>query len=77
MKEPPKTVVPASAVADRGGAKVVFVIDQGKVRMTAVELGETFGEGYVLLKGPAPGTRVVKNPDAKLADGQKIKEKTE
>lgn len=32
MKEPPKVVVPGSAVTERAGAKVVFVIDGGRAR---------------------------------------------
>ena len=39
MKEPPKQVVPAAAVAERGGGKVVFVVEEGKVRMVPVTLG--------------------------------------
>ena len=39
LKQKPKTVVPGAAVVERGGEKVVFVIDQGKVRMTPVALG--------------------------------------
>lgn len=75
MKEPPKQVVPASAVTERSGAKVVFVIDQGKVRMTPVTLGAAFGGGFELSAGPTPGTKIVDQPAATLQDGQKIKEK--
>src|SRR5262249_3241905 len=32
MKEPPKVVVPATAVVERSGGKAVFVIEQGKTR---------------------------------------------
>jgi multidrug efflux pump subunit AcrA (membrane-fusion protein) len=66
--------VPADAVTDREGAKVVFVIADGKVRLVPVELGPPFGDGFELKSGPPAGTRVVSKPDAKLADGQKIKE---
>jgi RND family efflux transporter MFP subunit len=76
MKEPPKLVVPKSAVVDRGGAKVVFVLgDGGAVRMTAVALGPEFGGGWELKQGPGAGTRVVANPPADLTDGMKVKEK--
>lgn len=77
MKETPKTVVPGDAVADRGGAKVVFVLESGgAVRMVPVTLGEAFGSGFVIEQGPAPGTRVVKAPPATLSHGQKVKEET-
>lgn len=78
LKEPPKLVVPDTALVERGGAKMVFVLDDGKVRMTPVELGEKHaGGGWVLVSGPPAGTRVVKNPDKALADGQSVDERTD
>lgn len=76
LKEPPKTIVPGSALADRAGAKVVFVADGGKVRMTPVTLGKPFGDGFELTSGPTPGTKLVATPPATLEDGQAIKERT-
>jgi RND family efflux transporter MFP subunit len=75
MKAETKTIVPASAVVDRGGAKVVFVLEEETVRMRTVALGEKLGEGYELKDGPAVGTRLVSEPPAKLADGQRVKER--
>jgi RND family efflux transporter MFP subunit len=77
IKAPPKTVVPSGAIADRNGAKVVFIVEGGVAHMRAVELGAPFGDGFELLKGPGPGTRLVKDPPATLGDGQKVEEKTE
>jgi multidrug efflux pump subunit AcrA (membrane-fusion protein) len=74
LKEPPKTVVPRSAVAEREGGKVVFVVEDGAVRMVPIELGPEFGDGFELAHGPDPGTKVVADPPADLRDGQKIKE---
>ncbi len=76
LKEPPKTIMPASAVADRGGAKVVFTVDDGKVRMVPVVLGAPFAGGFELTSGPAPGTKLVSDPPATMADGQTIKERS-
>src|SRR5262249_19073643 len=39
IKEKPKTVVPSNAVADRNGGKVVFVVNDGIVKMMPVKLG--------------------------------------
>ncbi len=75
VKQPPKTIVPESSLADRGGAKVVFVLEGEQVRMVPVTLGEPFGSGFELMEGPRPGTRIIKNPDAKLSDGQRVKER--
>jgi RND family efflux transporter MFP subunit len=76
MKATPKTIVEASAVADRGGAKVVFVVEGDTVRMKPVSLGPAIGDGFELQQGPEPGTKVVKAPPATLEDGQQIKERT-
>ena len=76
LKETPKTVVPATAVTERGGNKVVFVLDGGKVKLVPVSVGEAMGSGFILKDGPGPGTRLVKDPPATLVDGQPVKEKS-
>jgi RND family efflux transporter MFP subunit len=76
LKEKPKTVVPSSALIERGGSKVLFVIEEGVVRMRPVTLGPELGGGFELLNGPAVGTRVVANPSPELMDGQRVKEKS-
>jgi RND family efflux transporter MFP subunit len=76
LKDPPKHVVPGSALTDRGGAKVVFTLEQGSVRMIPVTLGKPFGDGFELVDGPAPGTKLVSQPPATLEDGQAVKERS-
>ena len=76
LQQKPKTVVPASAIVERGGGKVVFALDGERVRMQPVSLGAAMGGGFELLSGPAAGTRVVATPAADLADGQQVKEKS-
>lgn len=77
MKEQPKTIVPASALVDRGGTKVLFVLEEdGVVRMRNVTVGAELGGGFEVIDGPSSGTRVVANPPATLADGQRVKEKS-
>ena len=77
IKAAPKTVVPGSAVTERAGAKVVFVVDGDRVRMAPIELGPAFGSGFELQRGPSPGAQVVANPPPTLADGQRVKEAAE
>jgi RND family efflux transporter MFP subunit len=77
LKAPPKTIVPGSAVTTVAGAKMVYVLEDGRVRATPVTLGPAFGSGFELVRGPSPGTRLVKDPPPELKDGQRIKEKTE
>src|SRR5688572_5615253 len=73
MKEPPKVIVPGSAITERAGGKAVFVIDEGKARLVPVQLGAPFGDGFELVRGPSAGTKVIANPPSTLADGQAIK----
>ncbi len=72
----PKSVVPAAAIVERGDSKVIFVLDSGRAKLVRVVLGEALGTGFVLIDGPAPGTRLVKEPPKELEDGQTVKEKS-
>jgi len=75
LKDPPKIIVPSSALAERAGSKVVFSVEDNVVRMLPVKLGPAFGRGFELIDGPRPGTRLVASPPETLADGQRVKEK--
>ncbi len=75
LAEPPKKVVPKSAVVERGGSRVVFVDDSGRARVVRVTLGPAFGEGFEVSDGPTAGTKVVSEPPDTLNDGQAIKER--
>ena len=75
LKEAPKRVVAAEAVVDRGGEKVVFAVDSGKLHAVPVKVGGSVGGSTVeLLDGPAPGVKVVARPTPETMDGQRIKE---
>jgi multidrug efflux pump subunit AcrA (membrane-fusion protein) len=76
LGQPPKRIVPASAVAERSGANVVFVLDSGHARMVPVTLGPAFAGGFELVDGPPPGTKLVSEPSATLGDGQAITERS-
>jgi RND family efflux transporter MFP subunit len=76
LNEPPKKIVPGAAVVDRAGSRVVFVLESGKVRMVPVSLAARFGDGYELVEGPSPGTKIVSEPPPTLGDGQAIKERS-
>jgi HlyD family secretion protein len=71
---PPKLIVPTSAVVKRGAADVVFVVDDGEVRMTTVKVGAPFADGLELETKLPAGTKVVLDPPKSLTDGQQVKE---
>ncbi|MSP26085.1 MAG: efflux RND transporter periplasmic adaptor subunit [Myxococcales bacterium] len=76
LKEPDKVVVPRTALVEQAGGKAVFVLENGKVRLTPVVVGAPLGQGFVLESGPPPKTRVVREPPKDLTDGQAVSEKT-
>ncbi|MFI5297791.1 MAG: efflux RND transporter periplasmic adaptor subunit [Polyangiales bacterium] len=75
LKAPPKKVIPSAAVVDRGGGKVAFVYEDGRIRMVTIRVGAEMSGGFELLDGPAAGTRLVKSPATTLVDGQVVKQK--
>ena len=75
FKAPAKLVVPASAVVQRGGSDVVFVYDEGDVRMKSVKVGPPDGDYRDVLSDLPEHTKVVLSPPPTLGDGQKVKEK--
>jgi hypothetical protein len=74
LDTPPRLTVPAGAVVQRNGRDVVFVVDEGEVRMTPVALGAASPDGRELVTKLPPGTKVVLDPPADLGDGEKVKE---
>lgn len=75
LQTPPKTIVPSGALATLNGQRIVYVFDEGKVRVVPVTLGPAFGSGFEVIQGPPAGTRVVQEPPPHLADGQAVKER--
>jgi HlyD family secretion protein len=77
VKSGPRPVVPRQAVTERDGKKVVFVIEQGRLRMVPVQLGKALGDGFELLRGPGSRARLVSQPGPELVDGQQVTERTD
>ncbi|HDV6328192.1 TPA: efflux RND transporter periplasmic adaptor subunit [Burkholderia cenocepacia] len=67
----PVTAVQASAVVERDGRPVVFVVKDDAVHAVAVTKGTRIGE-LVAVRGVAPGDTVVLAPGAKLKDGANV-----
>lgn len=73
----PKVTVPASAVVDRGGKKVVFVVNADHVSETNVSLGQSVGGGLEVLSGLQVGDKVVLHPAETLKSGAAVKQSEE
>jgi RND family efflux transporter MFP subunit len=74
LKQAPKKVVAREAIVDRNGSRALFVVEDGKLRLVAVNTGEPVGSAVELLDGPAVGAKVVRKPTGDNFDGQRIKE---
>jgi HlyD family secretion protein len=72
-KEPSGAIVPALAVRDRDGKKVVFIASaDGKAVMKTVRVISQRSDGY-LVDGPINGENVITSAPENLKDGQSIK----
>ena len=69
-------LVPASAIVQRDGGNVVFVIESDRVRRTPVVLGAQLNDMRQITQGLNAGQSVVKAPPPSLADAAKIKPET-
>ncbi len=76
LKSAPKLIAPKSALLDRHGSTGLFVIEDDKLRWTAVTVGERLASSVVLIDGPAAGTRIVDSPAPELTDGRSVKLKS-
>ncbi len=68
-------LVPKSAVQNRDGRDVVFVVQSGRAERRAVTVIDTQGDDSVLSAGVSAGENVVADPPASLADGMAVKAK--
>jgi RND family efflux transporter MFP subunit len=74
-----RPAVPATAVRGEGdagdpsGGRAVFVVREGRAQRTPVRTGMALGDAVELLSGPAEGERVVADPPADLADGDRVR----
>ena len=68
--------VPASAVVQRDGRPVVFVVQGDKAHAAAVTPGESAGD-LRAVQGIASGAAVVQSPPARLSDGARVTVKSD
>ena len=72
--EAPKGVrVPASAIVERDGKHVAFVVQgDDKVKQQVLEVGQAMAKDKQVLSGLSAGQTVVDSPAAELKDGDKV-----
>jgi RND family efflux transporter MFP subunit len=65
-------LVPASAIVQRDGASVAFVVEGNRARLRPVTAGADYGDRRLVEDGLKSGERVVVDPPAGLGDGMRI-----
>ena len=68
----PVLVVPGTAVTERNGRSVVFVVERGRAVEVPVVVGRQVGSSVAIREGVRPGTQVVDSVGARLRGGAKV-----
>ncbi|TAN06449.1 MAG: efflux RND transporter periplasmic adaptor subunit [Rhodanobacteraceae bacterium] len=71
----PGVLVPKSAIVQRGGKSVVFVVTNGRAERTTVTTGADFSDLKQVTQGLSAGAEIVTTPPADLKDGEKVQVK--
>ncbi|OLD43126.1 MAG: hypothetical protein AUI55_03505 [Gemmatimonadetes bacterium 13_1_40CM_2_70_7] len=69
----PVLVVPGTAVAERGGRSVVFVVERSRAVEVPVVVGRQVGSSVAIREGLRPGTQVIDSVGDRLRGGAKVK----
>lgn len=67
-----RTVIAPEAVVERGGKRLVFVVQNDRAVAAAVQIGSKFGESVEVTEGVEAGAKVVMRPPEKLQDGMAV-----
>src|SRR6058998_1565963 len=68
----PVLVVPGTAVTERNGRSVVFVVERGRAVEVPVVVGRQVGSSLAIREGLHPGVQVVDSVGARLRGGAKV-----
>jgi RND family efflux transporter MFP subunit len=71
---PRGTVIPGSAIRQREGKDIVWLVRDSQIERRAVTIGATNGKNVTIVAGVDAGERVVVDPPAELADGARVTE---
>lgn len=72
-EQKPRTALPPSAVIERNGKKMVYVVKDNRVVETAVTTGEKLGDMVEVLSGIKAGDRIALKPLDRLKSGSRVK----
>ena len=68
-------IIPAGALFRRGDSWSVYVVEDGRARLRAVDLVRRSGRSAAVSKGLAPGDRVIVYPSDQINPGVRVSPK--
>ena len=74
LEAAPKILIPVTAVLTEGGRSYVWVVRDGTLARSAIELGLEQDNEFEVLSGLSGGETVVQRPSAELVDGLRVRE---
>ncbi len=74
LEAAPKILIPAAAVVTEGGRSHAWVVREGALVRSSIELGPEQDNDFEVLSGLRGGETVVRQPSADLADGMRVRE---
>ncbi len=69
----PRLAAARSALIDRNGRTIAYLLEENRVRETPIKVGKTFGDMVEILSGLKAGDRIVVTPPKGLKNGSRIK----
>jgi len=69
---PDAVMVPLFALVDKGGERLLYVVEDGKARAREVELGVIDGDRVQILQGLKPGERLIVKGQTEVEEGMKV-----
>ena len=74
LEAAPKILIPAAAVVTEGGRSHAWVVREGALVRSSIELGPEQDNDFEVLSGLRGGETVVRQPSADLVDGMRVRE---
>ncbi|MCE2560024.1 MAG: efflux RND transporter periplasmic adaptor subunit, partial [Acidobacteria bacterium] len=74
LEAEPKVLIPAAAIVTEGGRSYTWVVRDGVLVRSSIELGLEQDTDFEVLSGLSGGETVVRQPSAELVEGMRVRE---
>jgi len=74
LEAEPKVLIPAAAIVTEGGRSYTWVVRNGVLVRSSIELGLEQETDFEVLSGLSGGETVVRQPSTELVEGMRVRE---